>query len=80
MSAYAVAVRLDRSTISMRPGGPAAGSPAAPQQMAGPDAGPFEELHAFRTIASEEVRERWEAIREHWAQTTFYLFDPDSWR
>ncbi len=80
MSAYAVAVRLDRSTISMRPGGPAAGSSAVPHATAGQDAGTFEELHAFRTIASEEVRERWEAIREYWTQTTFFLFDPDSWR
>ena len=22
----------------------------------------------------------WERIREIWAQTTFYLFDPSSWR
>jgi hypothetical protein len=22
----------------------------------------------------------WERIREVWAQTTFYLFDPSSWR
>ena len=27
-----------------------------------------------------ELAERWEAFRERWAQTTFYLFDPDSWR
>jgi hypothetical protein len=26
------------------------------------------------------LAERWEAIRERWAQTTFFLFDPDSWR
>jgi len=80
MSAYTVAVRLDRSTISMRPGGSATGSLVLPRATAGQDAGPFEELHAFRTIASGEVRERWAAIREYWAQTTFYLFDPDSWR
>jgi hypothetical protein len=24
--------------------------------------------------------ERWERFRESWAQTTFYLFDPESWR
>ena len=63
MSAYAVAMRLDRSTISVRPGGPVAGSRAVPPGTPGQDAGPFEELHAFRTIASEEVRERWGAIR-----------------
>jgi hypothetical protein len=24
--------------------------------------------------------ERWERIRESWAQMTFFLFDPESWR
>jgi len=24
--------------------------------------------------------ERWERLRESWAQTTFYLFDAESWR
>ncbi len=23
---------------------------------------------------------RWEAFRQHWAELTFYLFDPESWR
>jgi hypothetical protein len=23
---------------------------------------------------------RWRAIRERWAQATFYLFDPNAWR
>lgn len=26
------------------------------------------------------ITERWETFRERWAQTTFFLFDPDSWR
>jgi len=26
------------------------------------------------------VAERWARFREAWAQTTFFLFDPDSWR
>jgi hypothetical protein len=26
------------------------------------------------------LAERWDAIRERWAQATFFLFDPDSWR
>ena len=26
------------------------------------------------------LAERWQAIRERWSQTTFYLFDADSWR
>ena len=26
------------------------------------------------------VAERWTALREAWAQTTFYLFDAEGWR
>lgn len=26
------------------------------------------------------LRERWADVRRVWSQTTFYLFDPDSWR
>lgn len=26
------------------------------------------------------LAERWDTVRERWAQTTFFLFDPDSWR
>jgi hypothetical protein len=28
----------------------------------------------------EFVAERWADFHEHWAMTTFYLFDPESWR
>jgi hypothetical protein len=27
-----------------------------------------------------ELELRWEAIRERWAQLTFFLLDPESWR
>ena len=26
------------------------------------------------------LAERWVILRESWAQTTFFLFDPESWR
>ena len=26
------------------------------------------------------LAERWETFRERWTQTTFFVFDPDSWR
>ncbi len=29
---------------------------------------------------SEVLAERWASIREGWAITTFFLFDPESWR
>jgi hypothetical protein len=28
----------------------------------------------------DRLAERWSYIRDRWAQTTFYLFDPESWR
>jgi hypothetical protein len=28
----------------------------------------------------ERLVERWSEIREEWAQATFFLFDPNSWR
>ena len=28
----------------------------------------------------QPASERWARLRELWAQTTFYLFDPESWR
>jgi hypothetical protein len=26
------------------------------------------------------LHERWDRVRDAWTQTTFYLFDPESWR
>ena len=26
------------------------------------------------------LADRWEDLRDAWSQTTFYLFDPESWR
>ena len=28
----------------------------------------------------ERLIERWDDLREMWAQMTFFLFDPESWR
>ena len=28
----------------------------------------------------ERLAERWAQIRDEWAQVTFFLFDPNSWR
>jgi hypothetical protein len=28
----------------------------------------------------EEVAEAWGRVRDAWTQTTFFLFDPESWR
>jgi hypothetical protein len=45
------------------------------------DAAPaIEDLRVVRSLSSEQLRERAAAIGRIWRQTTFYLFDPDSWR
>jgi hypothetical protein len=38
---------------------------------------PFAGLH---DDPAPTLAERWERGREIWAQTTFFLFDPNSWR
>jgi hypothetical protein len=44
------------------------------------------ERHAPDDLVPEAIdlqrptSDRLERIRERWAQTTFYLFDPESWR
>lgn len=50
---------------------------------------PDKRTEADQTVTTEDLvgrplevllGERWEEIRRVWAQTTFYLFDPESWR
>jgi hypothetical protein len=41
---------------------------------------PIEDLRVVRSLSSEQLRERVAAVRRAWAQTSFYLFDPQSWR
>ena len=40
----------------------------------------LEDVRVVRSVSSDQVRERGAALRRVWAQTTFYLFDPESWR
>ncbi len=44
------------------------------------DTAGLEDVRVVRSISSDQVRERTAALRRIWAQTTFYLFDADSWR
>jgi hypothetical protein len=71
MARYAVTARIDRVQphIARRDG------PRSPDQRRAID-------HPRPQARRREGRgsPRWERVRELWAQTTFYLFDPDSWR
>ena len=40
----------------------------------------LEDVRVVRSVSSDQVRERAAALRRVWEQTTFYLFDPESWR
>ena len=77
MAGYAVNTRIERVTprlarrveagVASGLGPRDADRGATPIDLAGR---PFEAILA----------DRWDAIRERWAQATFFLFDPDSWR
>ncbi len=41
---------------------------------------PIEDIRVVRSLASEQLHERAATLRRIWDQTTFYLFDPQSWR
>ena len=77
MAAYAVIARIDRVKPHLagrrvrRPGGLA--------RRRGPRRSPRRSTSsAVRCVPL--VAERWTALREAWAQTTFYLFDAEGWR
>ena len=56
--------------------------PAREARSASPEADPgaFEELRAIRAPSPTAFFERVARLRAVWAQTTFYLFSPASWR
>ncbi len=45
-----------------------------------PDPDAFEELRAIRAPSPKAIFEGVARLRAVWAQTTFYLFSPESWR
>jgi hypothetical protein len=76
MTAYAVIARIDRVDPHL----------ARPRLAAPMDWSSVETLESAQAVdivgepLETIVAERWAHIREIWAQTTFYLFDADSWR
>jgi len=76
MAAYATMARIDHvkphlaGHVSARP---------AESRTAEPHAAP-EAIDLVGRPLLPIVAERWTALRETWAQTTFYLFDAEGWR
>ena len=78
MAGYVVNTRIERVTphLARRADRGAASAGRGPRDPAG-GATPIDIAgRPLETILAE----RWDAIRERWAQATFFLFDPDSWR
>jgi hypothetical protein len=76
MAAYAVTARIER----VRPRVARWTAASQPGRVA---VDPILEPEAIDLVGrplAAIVAERWTRIHEAWAQTTFYLFDPDSWR
>lgn len=75
MDAYVATARI----VSVRPQrrAHAAGATAYESRV-------ISDLRADESTADPDVEEtlaeRWHHIRTGWSQTTFYLFDPQSWR
>ncbi len=76
MPAYAVTARVERVHPHVaRWSGAAHPDRAAVDPVAEPEA-----IDLVGRPLSAISAERWSRIREAWKQTTFFLFDPDSWR
>lgn len=76
MAAYAVIARIDRVAphLAGRP-------PATPTDWMSVEAPePAQAVDLVGRPLETSVAERWAHVREIWAQTTFYLFDSESWR
>ncbi len=91
MAAYAASARLGAGAIRMdRPRDARAAdrsSPVCPPTHgtgAGSGSGSgdemVEDVRVVRSWSSDDLVDRWLAIREAWTQTTFYVFHPESWR
>jgi hypothetical protein len=75
MAGYAVIARIDRVEPHFA-GWEAEGAIGwATAEPLGPEA-----IDLVGPAVGDTLSERWERIREALRQTTFYLFDPQSWR
>lgn len=76
MAAYAVSARIER--VDPHFAGRARAAPADWRAVEMLDLAKATDL-VGRPLAPDRA-ERWAHLREIWAQTTFYLFDAESWR
>jgi hypothetical protein len=68
-------VRIQAARSAGRP------APAGPRLASAVDGEPpVEDVRVVRSLSSAQLRERAAGLRRTWDQTTFYLFDPESWR
>jgi hypothetical protein len=75
MAAYAVIARVDRVQPHL--------AGRADRGLKRPTVGALAEPEAIDLVGrplDAIAAERWVRIREAWTQTTFFLFDPNSWR
>jgi hypothetical protein len=75
MAGYAVTARIERAGVHL-----AGTSRPADDVMPDRRDDADETVDLVGRPIEEVVAERWAMIRESWAQTTFFLFDPESWR
>lgn len=75
MAGYTVIARIDRVDPHFAGWEPESALDCATVAWLDPEA---IDLHGHDV--GDTMTERWERIREAWKQTTFYLFDPQSWR
>lgn len=76
MAAYAVVARIDR----VKPHFAGTALPSGDASPAPEPFGPHEAIDLVGRPLLPPVTERWTALREAWAQTTFYLFNAEGWR
>ncbi len=75
MAGYAVIARIDRVDPHLAGWEAESALDWATVEPLGPQA-----IDLVDHTVGDPMAERWARIREAWKQTTFYLFDPQSWR
>lgn len=74
MAGYAVSARVDRPRLRA---GPLVARPGPERDRL---LAALHDRHRDAAAPRPTVAERWQDAQRIWAQTTFYLFDPESWR
>lgn len=78
MSGYAATARLHGATVQA--GATLAPASQAPGQDELAPTSLADELPGDGIATADPIEDRIHYIRQAWAQTTFFLFDPESWR